>query len=83
LVATVVITLILIGQIVWLDCLFDSSTRTCGDALLFVVISPIYGIGIAMALYFLPLIVGTAFAVLGSAAVVRPVAERCDQVSGW
>ena len=67
LVATVGITLILIGQIVWLDCLHDSPTRTCGDALLFVVVSPVYGIEIAMALYCLPLIVGTAFAVLGRA----------------
>ena len=50
LVATVGITLILIGQIVWLDCLHDSPARTCGDALLFVVVSPVYGIGIAMAL---------------------------------
>ena len=61
------ITLILIGQIVWLDCLHDSPTRTCGDALLLVVVSPVYGIEIAMALYCLPLIVGTAFAVLGRA----------------
>ena len=44
------ITLILIGQIVWLDCLHDSPTRTCGDALLLVVVSPVYGIEIAMAL---------------------------------
>jgi hypothetical protein len=67
LIATAVITLFLIGQTVWLDCLHDNSTLTCGDALLFVVVSPVYGIGIAMALYFLPIIVGTALAVLGRA----------------
>jgi hypothetical protein len=67
LIATAVITLFLIGHTVWLDCLDDNPTLTCGDALLFVVVSPLYGIGIAMALYFLPLIVGTALAVLGRA----------------
>ena len=65
LITTAVITLLLIGQYVWLDCLQDNPTHTCGDALLFVVVSPVYGIGIAMALYFLPIIVGTALAVFG------------------
>jgi len=65
LIATVVITVVLIGRTVWLDSFHDNATLTCGDALLFVVVSPVYGIGIAMALYFLPLIVGTALAVLG------------------
>ena len=67
LIVTAVITLVLISDIVWLDCLHDNPTRTCGDASLFVVVSPVYGIGIAIALYFLPLIVGTALAVLGRA----------------
>ncbi len=67
LIATAVISLSLIGQYVWLDCLHDNPTRTCGDSLLFVVVSPVYGIVIAMGLYFLPIIVGTALAVFGRA----------------
>jgi hypothetical protein len=62
-----VICLLLIGDTVWRHCLDDKSNLTCGDALLFVAVSPVYGIGIGMALNFLPLIVGAILAVLGRA----------------
>jgi hypothetical protein len=65
--ATAVISLYLDGGIVWLDCLHDNPNHTCGDALLFVAVSPFYGIMIGMAVSFLPLIVGAALAVLGRA----------------
>jgi len=62
-----VISLFLIGGIVWLDCLHDNPNHTCGDALFFVAVSPFYGITIGMVVNFLPLIVGAALAVLGRA----------------
>ena len=67
LMTTAVISLFLIGGIVWLDCLHDNPNHTCGDALFFVAMSPFYGITIGMAVNFLPLIVGAALAVLGRA----------------
>jgi hypothetical protein len=48
-----VICLLLIGDTVCRHCLDDKSNLTCGDALLFVAVSPVYGIGIGMALNFL------------------------------
>lgn len=65
LMTTAVISLVLDGGIVWLDCLHDNSNHTCADALLFVVVSPFYGITIGMAVGFLPLLVGATLAVLG------------------
>ena len=62
-----VISLFLVGGIVWLDCLHDNPNHTCADALLFVAVSPFYGITIGMAVNLLPLIVGAALAVLGRA----------------
>ena len=67
LMATAVISLFLIGGIVWLDCLHDNLNHTCGDALFFVAVSPFYGIIIGMLVNFLPLMVGAALAVLGRA----------------
>ena len=67
LMTTAVISLFLIGGIVWLDCLHDDPNHTCGDALFFIVMSPFYGIIIGMMVNFLPLIVGAALAVLGRA----------------
>jgi hypothetical protein len=61
-----VICLLLIGDTVSKHCLYDNPNLTCGDALLFVAVSPVYGIG--MALNFLPLMVGAVLAVLGRAA---------------
>ena len=43
LMTTAVISLFLIGGIVWLDCLHDNPNHTCGDALFFVAVSPFYG----------------------------------------
>jgi hypothetical protein len=67
LMTTAVISLFLIGGIVWLDCLHDNPNHPCGDALFFIAISPFYGITIGMVVNFLPLIVGAALAVLGRA----------------
>jgi len=66
-----VISLYLTGGIVWLDCLHDNPNHPCADALLFVAVSPFYGITIGMAVNFLPLIVGAALAVLGQAVFRR------------
>jgi hypothetical protein len=60
-----VVSLFLVGGIVWTDCLHDNPNRTCGDALLFAAVSPVYGVMIGMAVYFLPLIVAAALAVFG------------------
>jgi hypothetical protein len=67
LMTTAVISLFLIGGIVWLDCLHDNPNHTCGDALFFIAVSPLYGITIGMVVNFLPLTVGAALAVLGRA----------------
>jgi hypothetical protein len=67
LMTTAVISLFLIGGIVWLDCLHDNPNHTCGDALFFIAVSPFYGIIIGMVVNFLPLLVGAALAVLGRA----------------
>jgi hypothetical protein len=61
------VSLLLIGGILWMDCVHDNPNHTCGDALLFVAVSPVYGVMIGMAVYFLPLIVGAALAVFGRA----------------
>jgi hypothetical protein len=63
-----VVCLLLIGDTVSNHCLHDNPNPTCGDALLFVAVSPVYGIGIGMALNFLPLMVGAVLAALGRAA---------------
>ena len=62
-----VICLLMIGETVWRHCLHDNCNLTCGDALLFAAVSPVYAIGVGMALNFLPLIVGATLAVLGRA----------------
>jgi hypothetical protein len=56
-----VISVFLIDSIVWTDCLHDNSHHTCGDALLFAAVSPVYSAMVGMVVYFLPLIVGAAF----------------------
>jgi len=45
-----VICLLLIGDTVSNHCLYDNPNPTCGDALMFVAVSPVYAIGIGMAL---------------------------------
>jgi hypothetical protein len=67
LLTTAVISLFMIGGMVWLNCLHDSANQTCGDALFFAAASPFYGIVIGMGVNFLPLVVGAALAVLGRA----------------
>jgi len=68
---TAVVSLFLIGDIIWLDCLHENPGRPCGDAMLLAAVSPIYGIAIGMAVSFLPLIVGAVLAVIGRAVFRR------------
>jgi len=65
------IGLFMIGDMVWLHCIHDNPSQTCGDALFFSVASPIYGIIIGMGLNFLPLAVAAVLAVLARAYFKR------------
>lgn len=67
LLTTAAISAFTIGDMVLLHCLHDDPGQTCGDALFFSVVLPIYGAVIAMAMYFLPLLVGAVLAVVGRA----------------
>src|SRR5437879_3427267 len=67
LLTTAAISAFLIGNMVWLHCLHDNPSMTCGDALFYAAASPIYGIIIGMAVNFLPLAVAALLAVLGRA----------------
>ena len=61
------ISIFLIGNMVWLQCLHDDPILTCGDALFYGAASPIYGVIIGMGVNFLPLAVGAVLAVTGRA----------------
>jgi hypothetical protein len=61
------ISIFLIGNMIWLHCLHDDPSQTCGDALFYGAASPIYGIIIGMGVNFLPLAVGALLAVTGRA----------------
>jgi hypothetical protein len=61
------ISIFLIGNMVWLQCLHDDPSLTCGDALFYGAASPIYGVIIGMGVNFLPLAVGAVLAVTGRA----------------
>ena len=65
LLTSAVITLFLIGDSVWRDCLQDNPADACGDALFVAATSPIYGLVLGMGLNFLPLLVAAVLAVLG------------------
>ena len=72
LLTAVVISLFLIGDSVWRDCLHDNPADACADALFVAATSPIYGLVLGMGLNFMPLLVGSVLAVLGR-AVFRDV----------
>ena len=59
------ISVLLIGNMVWLYCLDGNPNQACGDALFYGAASPIYGIIIGMGINFLPLAVGAVLAVTG------------------
>lgn len=65
------VSLFIIGDMVWRQCLHDDPTQTCGDALFFSLASPIYGLIIGMGFNFLPLFVAAVVAVLGRAYFKR------------
>jgi hypothetical protein len=65
--ATAVISLVLSGGIIWLDCLHDNPRHFCGDALLFAATTPFYGLLLGTLVGFLPIFVGAVLAVLGRA----------------
>jgi hypothetical protein len=67
LLTTAVISLFLIGGMVWLHCLHDNPNHTCAEALFFAAALPFYAIVVGMGFNFLPLVVGAALAVLGRA----------------
>jgi hypothetical protein len=67
LLTTAAVSVFLSGTMLWLHCLHDNPSQTCGDALFYSVASPIYGIIIGMSINFLPLAVGALLAVLGRA----------------
>src|SRR5262249_42482661 len=67
LLTAVVISLFLIGDSVWRDCLHDNPADACADALFVAATSPIYGLVLGMGLNFLPLLVAAGLAVLGRA----------------
>jgi hypothetical protein len=69
LLSTAATSLLMIGDLVWLHCVNDNPTRTCGDALFFSVASPIYLIIIGMGLSSLSLFVAAVLAVLARAYV--------------
>jgi hypothetical protein len=71
LIAAAVISLVMTGGIIWLDCLHDNPGHVCGDALLFAAMSPIYGLLLGMFVGFLPIFVGAVLAVLGRAFLHR------------
>ena len=61
------ISLFMIGDMVWQNCINNNPSQTCGDALFFSLASPIYGVLLGMGLNFLPLLVAAVLAVLGRA----------------
>ena len=65
LLTTAAISVLLIGNMVWLHCLDGNASQTCGDALFYAAASPIYGVIIGMGINFLPLAVGAVLAVTG------------------
>src|SRR5262249_60095759 len=67
LLTAVVISLFLIGDSVWRDCLHDNPADACADALFVAATSPIYGLVLGMGLNFLPLLVAGGLALLGRA----------------
>jgi len=71
LLTTAAVSLLIIGDMVWQQCLHDDPTQTCGDALFFAAASPVYGAIIGMGFNFLPLFVAAVLAVLGRAYFKR------------
>jgi hypothetical protein len=65
------ISLFMIGDMVWRQCLHDDPSQGCGDALFFSVAAPIYGVIIGIGFNFLPLFVASVLAVLGRAFFKR------------
>jgi hypothetical protein len=71
LLAAAALTFVLAGGMIWMDCFHDNRGHVCGDALLFILVAPFYGIGLAMSVCFVPVIVGALFAVLSQAVFRR------------
>src|SRR5262249_56734667 len=75
-----VITLFLIGDSVWRDCLQDNPADACADALFVAATSPIYGLVLGMGLNFLPLLVAAGLAVPCPAIFPRTAPWDCVAV---
>jgi hypothetical protein len=65
LLTAVAVSLFIIGDMVWRQCLHDDPGQSCGDALFFSLASPIYGVIIGIGFNFLPLFAAAVLAVLG------------------
>jgi hypothetical protein len=72
LVAIVIISVVLSGGAIWMDCFHDNPGHVCGDAILFAAVTPFYGVVLALFVAFLPLVVSAVLATLGR-AVLRHV----------
>jgi hypothetical protein len=66
-VAVAVISLVLSGGMIWMDCFHDNPGHFCGDAIFFAVATPFYGLVLALFVAFVPLLAGAVLAVLGRA----------------
>jgi hypothetical protein len=69
LVAIGVISLVLSGGAIWMDCFHDNPGHACGDAIFFAAVTPFYGVVLALFVAFLPLAVGATLATLGRAVL--------------
>jgi hypothetical protein len=71
LVAVAVISLVLSGAAIWMDCFHDNPGHVCGDAIFFAAVTPLYGLVLGLFVAFLPLTVAATLAVLGRAVLRR------------
>ncbi|MBO0753345.1 MAG: hypothetical protein J2P53_14600 [Bradyrhizobiaceae bacterium] len=69
LLATVVISLVMSGSMIWAGCFHDDPGYLCGDALLFAAVTPFYGVVFAMFAGFLSLLAGAVLAAVGRAVL--------------
>jgi hypothetical protein len=72
LLATAVVSAVMMGAAIWVDCFDDDPLHACGDGILLAAVMPFYSIVIAMFVGFMPLIVGAILAALGRAFFRHP-----------
>ncbi len=67
LLATAVISSVMMGAAIWMDCFDNDPHHFCGDGILLAAVMPFYSAVIAMFVGFIPLVVGAILAALGRA----------------